>query len=136
MSDDLRTREALRRKAFWTLSHLMSGDPKAAAILDVLDDIEDQEHFYLNRNHPSFDIDTARKAVQIERHSSGISIVREVSIPQPWRERFMQASIGSTRLAESLPPSSFPFESYLPCEPKAPSLFDPGQLASPGTLSA
>lgn len=32
--DDLRTREAVRRKALWTLSHLMPGDPKAAAILD------------------------------------------------------------------------------------------------------
>lgn len=43
MADDLRTRESVRRKALWTLSHLMPGDPKAAAILDVLDNIEDQE---------------------------------------------------------------------------------------------
>ena len=32
--DDLRTREAVRRKALWTLSHLMPGDSKAAAILE------------------------------------------------------------------------------------------------------
>ena len=100
--DDLRTREAVRRKALWTLSHLMPGDPKAAAILDVLDDIDDQERVDLNRIHPSLDIDAVRKAVLIERHSSGISIVREAGIPQPWRERFLQASIGSTRLVDGL----------------------------------
>jgi len=33
-----------------------------------------------------------------EFHSSNLQIVREVSIPEPWRERFLQASIGSTRL--------------------------------------
>lgn len=102
MADDLRTRESIRRKALWTLSHLMPGDPKAAAILDVLDDIDDQERVDLNRIHPSLDIDAVRKAVLIERHSSGISIVREAGIPQPWRERFLQASIGSTRLVDGL----------------------------------
>lgn len=102
MVDDLRTRESLRRKALWTLSHLMPGDPKAAEILDVLDDIDDQEHVELNRHRPSLDIDDARKSVLIERHSSGIRILREASIPQPWRERFLQASIGSTRLEDGL----------------------------------
>ena len=78
----------------------MPGDTKAAAILDVLDDIEDQERVDLNRSHPGLDIDAVRKAVLIERHSSGINIVDEASIPQPWRERFLQASIGSTRLID------------------------------------
>ena len=100
MADDLRTRESVRRKALWTLSHLMPGDPKAVTILDVLDDIEDQERVDLNRNPPGLDIDTVRKAVQIERHRSSINIVDEASIPQPWRERFLQASIGSTRLVD------------------------------------
>lgn len=100
MADDLRTRESVRRKAFWTLSHWVPGDPQAAAILNVLDDIEDQERVDLNPGRPNLDIDAVRKAVQIERHSSGISIVREAGIPQPWRERFLQASIGSTRLVD------------------------------------
>ncbi|MDZ4300183.1 MAG: hypothetical protein U1C13_00845 [Pseudomonas sp.] len=100
MADDPRTRESVRRKALWTLSHLMPGDPKAAAILDVLDDIEDQERIDLNRSHPGLDIDAVRKAAQIERHSSNINIVNEASIPEPWRERFLQASIGSTRLVD------------------------------------
>jgi hypothetical protein len=102
MADDLRTRESVRRKALWTLSHLMPGDPKAVAILDVLADIENQEPIAQNRNQPFLDIDAVREAVQIERHSSGISIVREGSIPQPWRERFLQASVGSTRLVDGL----------------------------------
>ena len=78
----------------------MPGDPQAVAILNVLDDIEDQERVDLNQRHPHLDIDAVRKAVLIERHSSGINIVDEASIPQPWRERFLQASIGSTRLVD------------------------------------
>lgn len=111
MPDDLLTRESVRRKALWTLSHLMPGDPKAAAILDVLNDIEVQECVDLNRSHPVLDIDTVRKAVLIERHSSGISIVREASIPQPWRERFLQASVGSTRLVDG--PYAHDWEKFL-----------------------
>ncbi|RML51102.1 hypothetical protein ALQ93_02479 [Pseudomonas syringae pv. pisi] len=79
MVDVLRSRESVRRKALWTLSHLVPGDPKAAAILDVLDEIEGQERVDLNHSHPGFDIDAARKAVQIERYSSVINIVREAS---------------------------------------------------------
>ena len=101
MADDLHTRESVRRKALWTLSHLVPGDTQAAAILNVLDDIEDQERVDLNQSHPHLDIDAVRKAVLIERHSSGINIVDEASIPQPWRERFLQASIGSTRLIDA-----------------------------------
>ena len=111
MADALRTRESVRRKAFWTLSHLVSGDPQAAAILNVLDDIEDQERVDLNHSHPGLDLDAVCKAVQIERHISGISIVREVSIPQPWRERFLQASIGSTRLVDG--PYAHDWEKFL-----------------------
>jgi hypothetical protein len=36
--------------------------------------------------------------VVIDPRSSGLQIVREESIPEPWRERFLQASIGSTRV--------------------------------------
>ena len=111
MADDLRTRESVRRKALWTLSHLMPGDPKAVTILDVLDDIEDQERVDLNRNPPGLDIDTVRKAVQIERHNYGINIVWEASIPQPWCERFLQASIGSTRLVDG--PYAHDWEKFL-----------------------
>ena len=111
MVDDLRSRESVRRKALWTLSHLIPGDPKAAAIVDVLDDIEGQERVDLNHSDPCLDIDAVRKAVLIERHSSGINIVDEASIPQPWRERFLQASIGSTRLIDA--PYARDWETFL-----------------------
>lgn len=34
------------------------------------------------------------------QYNSGIDIILERDIPQPWRERFYQASIGSTRLID------------------------------------
>jgi hypothetical protein len=34
------------------------------------------------------------------RHNSGLDIILEQTIPQPWRERFLQASIGSTRVPD------------------------------------
>jgi hypothetical protein len=111
MSDDLPTLESARRKALWALSHLMPGDPKSVAILDVLDDIEDQEGIDLNRSHPGLDIDAVRKAVLIDRHRSRINIVNEASIPQPWRERFLQASVGSTRLIDG--PYAHDWEKFL-----------------------
>ncbi|MEE5146810.1 hypothetical protein V2J91_12020 [Pseudomonas alliivorans] len=111
MADDLRTRESVRRKALWTLSHLIPGDPKAAAIVDVLDDIEDQERVDFNQSHLGLSLDAARKAVQIERHNSGIIIVREASIPHPWRERFLHASVGSTRLIDG--PYAHDWEKFL-----------------------
>ena len=111
MADNLRSRESVRRKALWTLSHLVPGDPKAAAILDVLDDIEDQERNDPKRNRSPVDIDAIRRAVLIERLSSSIRIVQEVSIPQPWRERFLQASVGSTRLVDG--PYAHDWEKFL-----------------------
>lgn len=111
MADDLRARESLRRKALWALSHLVPGEPQAAAILNVLDDIEDQERVDLNQSNPHLDIDVVRKSVMIARHSSGITIVDEASIPQPWRERFLQASIGSTRLIDG--PYAHDWEKFL-----------------------
>jgi hypothetical protein len=36
----------------------------------------------------------------VMRHNSGVDIIWERDIPQPWRERFLQASIGSTRVSD------------------------------------
>lgn len=41
----------------------------------------------------------SKMAVNSPFHS-GIDIILEQTIPQPWRERFHQASIGSTRLID------------------------------------
>ena len=100
MADDLRTCESVWRKALWTLSHLVPGNTQAVAILNVLDDIEDQERVDLNQSHPHLDIDVVRKVVLIERHSSGINIVDEASIPQLWRELFYKRA--SARRAWSM----------------------------------
>ena len=81
------------------LESLPPGDPEAYGTVTVLDYIDLQE-----RNDPhtgkTFELNEVRDYVTVERHHSGIDIVLELDIPQPWRERFFQASIGSTRLTE------------------------------------
>ncbi|WP_325167131.1 hypothetical protein [Pseudomonas sp. MF7448] len=52
-----------------------------------------------------------RDSVAVQHHHSGIDIVLEHDIPQPWRERFLQASIGSTRLADG--PYATDWEKFL-----------------------
>lgn len=38
--------------------------------------------------------------VPTESHPIGCRIVRESNIPQPWRERFLSACVGSTRVPD------------------------------------
>ena len=45
-------------------------------------------------------LNEVRELVRIKLHRSRIDIVSELDIPEPWRGRFLQASIGSTRLPE------------------------------------
>lgn len=97
VDQNLRDREKLRRKAVWTLSHLRPGDPKAIPVVSVLDDIEHQDDADTLVTRV-VKVEALRSLVITEFHSSNLQIVREVSIPEPWRERFLQASIGSTRL--------------------------------------
>lgn len=61
----IRTRESLRRKALWTLSRLMPSDPRAAALLDVLDDIEAEER--IDFNAPAYFLSG------VELHVTGLS---------------------------------------------------------------
>lgn len=97
--DDLHLLEAARRKALWALAHLIPGDPRAEAVIQVLDDIEHQE-----QSSPIYrqalDADEVLNLVPSEPHPIGMAIVRDENIPQPWRERFECASRGSTRVAE------------------------------------
>lgn len=97
VNKNLREREKLRRKALWTLSHLQPGDPKAIPVVSALDDIEHQDETAPLLTHV-VKVEELRSLVITEFHSSNLQIIREVSIPEPWRERFLQASIGSTRL--------------------------------------
>lgn len=81
------------RQLLWTLSDLRPGAPKALAVLQELDLVE----------HDLCDVALSCKhlldLVTTSPRSSGRLIVDEHTIPMPWRERFAQASIGSTRVA-------------------------------------
>ncbi|THF34504.1 hypothetical protein E5170_09620 [Pseudomonas atacamensis] len=97
VDQNLRDREKTRRKALWTLSDLRPGDPKAIPVVSMLDQIAGQDEVDgLLRDVAK--VEDLRNHVVTERRASGIQIVREESIPEPWRERFLQASMGSTRV--------------------------------------
>ena len=98
--DELHMREIARRKALWALADLGLGDPRAAETLRLLDDIDRQEQC---SSHPSLrftNADQVLSLVQVTQSPGGTLIVRDVDIPQPWRERFLCANRGSTRLNE------------------------------------
>ena len=99
-SDELRALEITRRRALWELASLSPGDPKASRLLIILDDLDHQERHSAPVTDKPLELDAVRDAVPIKRHHSGVDIVLEIDIPQPWRERFLQASIGSTWLPE------------------------------------
>ncbi|MNO29476.1 hypothetical protein D3C76_193890 [compost metagenome] len=99
--EKIRSREAIRRKTLWKLASLKPGHPEAVPLVAILNSISLEEH-----GDPDFDpvltLEEVRISVHIRRHPSGKEIVCDPEIPQPWRERFLQASIGSTRLVEGL----------------------------------
>lgn len=98
--DELRELETTRRKALWVLASLPPGDLTASDALAILDDLDDQKREDSSPTDIPLELVEVRVSVTVERHHSGIDIVLELTIPQPWRERFRQASIGSTRLPE------------------------------------
>ncbi|PIB42679.1 hypothetical protein AOA59_20050 [Pseudomonas sp. 2822-15] len=97
--DELRELERTKRRSLWALANLTPGDPKAFGHLEILDRIGDQERSRTPFTDKSFDLNKVRDCVTVQHHHSGTEIILEQTIPQPWRERFNQASIGSTRLA-------------------------------------
>ena len=98
--DELRELEAKRRKALWILAHISPGDSKAFDALSILDDLDLQERKYSPNADKALDLNQLRDCVTLQHHNSGIDIILEKTIPQPWRERFHQASIGSTRVPD------------------------------------
>lgn len=98
--DELRQLEGARRRALWALASLRLGDPKASYLLGILDDLDDQERNDTPCSDKPRELIEVRNSVSMMRHNSGIDIILERTIPQPWRERFLQASIGSTRIPE------------------------------------
>lgn len=97
--DSLHLRENRRRKALWTLAHLDPGDPRALCVLRVLNEIDQQEQASLESLR-IITVDEVANQVTSEPHPMGKHIVRDEDLPEPWRERFMCASYGSTRLPE------------------------------------
>lgn len=98
--DELRKLEKNRRRAFWALANLRPGDPNASDLLAILDDLDDQERNDTPLSDKLLDLIEVRNYVSVMRHNSGIDIILQQTIPQPWRERFHQASIGSTRVPD------------------------------------
>lgn len=97
-SDELHALESTRRRALWELASLSPGDPKASRLLIILDDLEHQELHSAYSTDKTLELNKVRDCVTVQHHHSGIDIILERTIPQPWRERFHRASIGSTRI--------------------------------------
>ncbi|MBV4455130.1 MULTISPECIES: hypothetical protein [Pseudomonas] len=98
--DLLLERERTRRRTLWALASLHPGDSNASDLLAILDDLDDQERNDTACSDKLFELIEVRNSASVMRHNSGIDIILEQTIPQPWRERFHQASIGSTRLVD------------------------------------
>ena len=98
--DLLRERERTRRRVLWALATFHPGDPSASDLLAILDDLEDQERNDTPCSDKPLELVEVRDSVPVQHHQCSIDIVLELTIPQPWRERFQQASIGSTRVVE------------------------------------
>jgi len=98
--DELRQLEGARRRTLWALACLRPGDPTASDLLAILADLDYQERNDTPCGDRLLELTEVRNSVSVMRHNSGIDIILEQTIPQPWRERFNQASIGSTRLLD------------------------------------
>lgn len=98
--EELRELETARRKALWVLASLLPGDLEAAYALAILDNLDNEERNDTLPSDAPLGLNDIRDSVTVQYHRSGIDIILEQTIPQPWRERFHQASIGSTRLVD------------------------------------
>ncbi|WP_350647453.1 hypothetical protein [Pseudomonas sp. HY13-MNA-CIBAN-0226] len=97
---ELRKLERAKRRALWEIARFCPGDPKAADTLAILDELDAQERTGTPSTAEPLELKGVRDSVPVQHHNCGINIVLELTIPQPWRERFQQASIGSTRVVE------------------------------------
>jgi hypothetical protein len=99
--DELRKLENTRRRALWEIARFLPGDLGAADALAILDELDEEELNGKPFTDKPLELNDVRNSVPVQPHQCGIDIVLEMNIPQPWRERFLQASIGSTRLPEA-----------------------------------
>lgn len=98
--NELRKLEAIRRRSLWALASIHPGSPDVSEPIAILDHLDAQERSRAPSTGAPIGLKEVRDFVQAQHHYSGIDIVVEHYIPQPWREGFLQASIGSTRLAD------------------------------------
>ena len=82
--DDLRELGAKRRKALWMLANISPGDSKAFDVLSILDDLELQERKDSPHTDKALELKKIRACVTMQHHHSGIDIILERTIPQPW----------------------------------------------------
>jgi len=99
-NSDIHKRETQRRRALWRLAGHVPGYSAARELVEELDAIDQEELGDPSLETAILDVGEVLVQVPVETHASTISIVRLENIPQPWRSRFLAASIGSTRVAE------------------------------------
>lgn len=97
---DIQLRENQRRRALWRLAALAPGDTVAFELIQVIDEVDQAGLYDDSLATKILGVEEVLVQVAVEPHPSTMSIVRVEDIPQPWRARFLAASIGSTRVAE------------------------------------
>ena len=95
----LRQRETARREALWQLTGVRPGDPTAAGILLVLDEVDGDDRSNPIGSGHTLSVEAVRDLVPLAQIRKML-VVRDEDIPEPWAERFLQASALSTRLVE------------------------------------
>lgn len=92
----LRSLEIAKRRALWALADLQPGDSSAELPLLEIDEVDQALKALMSGNELS--IQELVDSITTQFHN-GLRLVIEDSIPEPWRQRFMAASVGSTRVA-------------------------------------
>lgn len=108
ISNQVRRLEIAKRRALWVLADLRPGDAWAELPLLELEEV-DQALDELQSGDELRGQELI-KGIEVQSHS-GQRLFIEDSIPDPWRQRFAAASVGSTRLAAG--PYFRDFEKFL-----------------------
>lgn len=95
----LRQREKARREALWQLTGVRPGDPAATEILLVLDEADADDLSNPIGSGHALSVEAVCDLVPLTQIRKML-VVRDEDVPQPWAERFLQASTLSTRLVE------------------------------------
>lgn len=98
-AERLRLKEQDRRNALWKLQGLRPGEPAAAAFIAALDTVDALD--VADPIGPAFTLSVKQIREQVPVTVMGeFRIIRDEDLPEPWAERFGQASVGSGRFPE------------------------------------